>query len=105
MGRFLIQHNNILYVVLGTYPNTFIDKREYVAQDTYNYCLRGEHGNIDIISKDKVFDTMEKALAKQNELIQQKDNPSLKAGNDIRIQPVVGTTTFNCTYDKPKKHK
>jgi len=62
-----------MYVVLGEYPNIFIDTKYYVAHDDYNYCLRDvKANNIDVYKKDRVFCTYEEANNKVISLLQKK---------------------------------
>lgn len=72
-----------VYVVVGEYPNIFIDKKYFVAQDDYNFCLRDSKVNsLNIYKKDRVFTSYEEANNKVIGLLQRN---SLTAGSNITI--------------------
>lgn len=114
-------HKDFYYVVYGEYPHIGIDKREYVAEDSYNYCLRTETGNLCLVEKSNCFETFEKAVEKQNQKIQEKDRKSLSTSmyptynpdidkfiisdNKIKTTSVPGTTTFSCSCKNKHKNK
>lgn len=51
------------YIILGEYPNMFIDKKEIVYSDDYNYCLKDlKTKNLMLVSKDKCFEEYEEAV-------------------------------------------
>lgn len=72
-----------VYVVVGEYPNIFIDKKYFVAQDDYNFCLRDSKvNNLNIYKKDRVFTSYEEANNKVIGLLQRN---RLTAGSNITI--------------------
>lgn len=72
-----------VYVVVGEYPNIFIDKKYFVAQDDYNFCLRDSKVNsLNIYKKDRVFTSYEEA---NNKVIGLLQGNSLTAGNNLTI--------------------
>lgn len=69
----IIEKNaNILYAVQGSFPNIVVSKYEKVAEDTFNYCLRQEEGNLTLLPKTNCFDSKEDAVEYQNQLIQKE---------------------------------
>ena len=72
-----------VYVVVGEYPNIFIDKKYFIAQDDYNVCLKDSKADcIDIYKKDRVFTSYEEA---NNKVIGLLQGNSLTAGNNLTI--------------------
>lgn len=72
-----------VYVVVGEYPNIFIDKRYFIAQDNYNVCLKDSEADcIAIYKKDRVFTSYEEA---NNKVISLLQGNSLTAGNNLTI--------------------
>lgn len=72
-----------VYVVVGEYPNIFIDKKYFVAQDDYNFCLRDSKVNsLNIYKKDRVFTSYEEA---NNKVISLLQGNSLTAGSNLTI--------------------
>ena len=72
-----------VYVVVGEYPNIFIDKKYFIAQDDYNVCLKDSKADcIDIYKKDRVFTSYEEA---NNKVISLLQGNSLTAGNNLTI--------------------
>lgn len=72
-----------LYVVVGEYPNIFIDKKYFIARDNYNFCLKDSKADcIDIYKKDRVFTSYEEANNKVIGLLQRNN---LTAGNNLTI--------------------
>ena len=61
------------YVVTGVYQSYSIAKKEIVAYDDYNYCLKElKTNNIFLWPKDKCFNTYEEANNKALKLIQKE---------------------------------
>lgn len=72
-----------LYVVVGEYPNIFIDKKYFIARDNYNFCLKDSKADcIDIYKKDRVFTSYEEA---NNKVISLLQGNSLTAGSNLII--------------------
>lgn len=72
-----------LYVVVGEYPNIFIDKKYFIARDNYNFCLKDSKADcIDIYKKDRVFTSYEEA---NNKVISLLQGNNLTAGNNLTI--------------------
>ena len=72
-----------VYVVVGEYPNIFIDKKYFIAKDDYNFCLRDSKVNsLNIYKKDRVFTSYEEA---NNKVISLLQGNSLTAGNNLTI--------------------
>ena len=97
------KHKEYYYVVTGEYPNLNIDKREYVSEDNYNYCLRRKQGNLDLINKERVFETFEQAVEFQTQKIQQKDRlgelvsyGTLTLNDDNRISTINPKWEYTC---------
>lgn len=66
----MIEDPNIFYAVQGNYPNIIISKYEKVAEDSFNYCLRQEEGNLALLPKSICFNSKADAVIYQNNLIQ-----------------------------------
>jgi len=66
----IIEDPNIFYAVQGNYPNIVISKYEKVAEDSFNYCLRQEEGNLSLLPKTICFNSKADAIIYQNNLIQ-----------------------------------
>lgn len=58
-----------LYAVQGNFPNIGVYTYEYVTNDSYNFCLRQEEGNLCLLPKKVVFANKVDAVLYQNELI------------------------------------
>lgn len=72
-----------LYVVVGEYPNIFIDKKYFIARDNYNFCLKDSKADcIDIYKQDRVFTSYEEA---NNKVISLLQGNSLTAGSNLTI--------------------
>ena len=72
-----------VYVVVGEYPNIFIDKKYFIAKDDYSFCLRDSKVNsLNIYKKDRVFTSYEEA---NNKVIGLLQGNSLTAGNNLTI--------------------
>lgn len=85
MEKLMNKQNNEqeLYVVVGEYPNIFIDKKYFIARDNYNFCLKDSKADcIDIYKKDRVFTSYEEA---NNKVISLLQGNSLTAGNNLTI--------------------
>lgn len=77
------QDGQKVYVVVGEYPNIFIDTKYFIAQDSYNVCLKDSKADcIDIYKKEKVFTTYEEA---NNKVISLLQGNSLTAGSNLTI--------------------
>lgn len=101
-------HKDFYYVVYGEYPNIGIDKREYVGEDSYNYCLRSNSGNLWLVEKSNCFETFEKAVEKQAQKIQEKDRKSvINYSQDLGKIMIsdISNTTCDCNCKHGKKHK
>jgi len=70
----IIEDPNIFYAVQGNYPNIVISKYEKVAEDSFNYCLRQEEGNLVLLSKEICFNSKADAIIHQNKIIQKATN-------------------------------
>ena len=71
-----------IYTVEGNWPNIFIDKKEFIFKDSYNYCVRELNVNsISLIPKEKCFEFYCDALKYQNSLIQQECNKVIQELN------------------------
>lgn len=66
----IIEDPNIFYAIQGNYPNITISKYEKVAEDSFNYCLRQEEGNLALLPKTVCFNSKADAIIYQNKLIQ-----------------------------------
>lgn len=54
-----------VYVVVGEYPNIFIDKKYFIAKDDYNFCLRDSKVNsLNIYKKTEYLLRMKKPTIK-----------------------------------------
>ena len=82
----MFKFNKYYYAVHGNYPNVIISKEKFVAEDSFNYCLRMKTGNLEIVSKSDVFRTFEEAVMEQNKRIQLKGK---------RINSVPASSTFS----------
>ena len=82
----IIEDPNIFYAVQGNYPNITISKYEKVAEDSFNYCLRQEEGNLALLPKEICFNSKADAIIYQNKLIQKN--------NQTSEQSFPGKTTF-----------
>ena len=85
MEKLMNKQNNEqeVYVVVGEYPNIFIDKKYFIARDNYNFCLKDSKADcIDIYKKDRVFTSYEEA---NNKVISLLQGNSLTAGNNLTI--------------------
>lgn len=82
----MIEDPNIFYAVQGNYPNIVISKYEKVAEDSFNYCLRQEEGNLALLPKEICFNSKADAIIYQNKLIQKN--------NQTSEQSFPGKTTF-----------
>lgn len=72
-----------VYVVVGEYPNIFIDKKYFIAKDDYNFCLRDSKINsLNIYKKDRVFTSYEEA---NNKVIGLLQGNNLTTGGNIVI--------------------
>lgn len=72
-----------VYVVVGEYPNIFIDKKYFIAKDDYNFCLRDSKVNsLNIYKKDRVFTSYEEA---NNKVIGLLQGNNLTTGGNIVI--------------------
>jgi hypothetical protein len=75
----IIEDPNIFYAVQGNYPNIVISKYEKVAEDSFNYCLRQEEGNLALLQKSICFNKKSDAIEYQNELIQKAIQEQFKS--------------------------
>ena len=82
----IIEDPNIFYAVQGNYPNIVISKYEKVAEDSFNYCLRQEEGNLALLPKEICFNSKADAIIYQNKLIQKN--------SQVSEQSFPGKTTF-----------
>ena len=82
----MIEDPNIFYAVQGHYPNIVISKYEKVAEDSFNYCLRQEEGNLALLPKEICFNSKADAVIYQNKLIQEY--------SQVKNQNFPGKTTF-----------
>ena len=82
----IIEDPNIFYAVQGNYPNITISKYEKVAEDSFNYCLRQEEGNLALLPKEICFNSKADAIIYQNKLIQKN--------SQVSEQSFPGKTTF-----------
>lgn len=82
----MIEDPNIFYAVQGHYPNIVIIKYEKVAEDSFNYCLRKEEGNLSLLPKEICFNSKADAIIYQNKLIQKN--------SQVLEQSFPGKTTF-----------
>ena len=82
----MIEDPNVFYAVQGHYPNIVIIKYKKVAEDSFNYCLRKEEGNLSLLPKEICFNSKADAIIYQNKLIQ-KNSQELE-------QSFPGKTTF-----------
>jgi len=82
----IIEDPNIFYAVQGNYPNIVISKYEKVAEDSFNYCLRQEEGNLALLPKEICFNSKTDAIIYQNKLIQKN--------SQVSEQSFPGKTTF-----------
>lgn len=67
----MIEDPNIFYVVQGEFPHIMISKYTKVEEDSFNYCLRSECGNLSLLSKTICFNSKADAVLYQNKLIQE----------------------------------
>ena len=82
----MIEDPNIFYAVQGNYPNITVSKYEKVAEDSFNYCLRQETGNLSLLPKSICFNSKADAVIYQNKLIQEY--------SQVKNQSFPGKTTF-----------
>lgn len=82
----MIEDPNIFYAVQGNYPNITVSKYEKVAEDSFNYCLRQEEGNLALLPKEICFNSKADAVIYQNKLIQKN--------SQVSEQSFPGKTTF-----------
>lgn len=82
----MIEDPNVFYAVQGNYPNIVISKYEKVAEDSFNYCLRQEEGNLALLPKEICFNSKADAIIYQNKLIQKN--------SQVSEQSFPGKTTF-----------
>ena len=59
-----------IYAVQGYFPNLVISKYKKELEDSFNYCLRCESGNLALLSKDICFHKKADAIEYQNKIIQ-----------------------------------
>lgn len=67
----MIEDPNIFYAVQGEFPHIVISKYTKVEEDSFNYCLRSEHGNLSLLPKAICFNSKADAVLYQNKLIQE----------------------------------
>ena len=54
---------NTIYVITGEFPNLQIDKKKFVTEDEFNYCLKEQNTeNIGLYSKSKCYTDFESAV-------------------------------------------
>ena len=61
---------NTFYAVQGQFPHITVSKYYKECEDTFNYCLRQEEGNLSLLPKNICFKTKSDAIEYQNKLIQ-----------------------------------
>lgn len=59
-----------IYAVQGHFPNLVISKYKKELEDSFNYCLRCESGNLTLLPKDICFHKKADAVEYQNKIIQ-----------------------------------
>ena len=67
----MIEDPNIFYAVQGEFPHIIISKYTKVEEDSFNYCLRSEYGNLSLLPKTICFNSKADAISYQNKLIQE----------------------------------
>ena len=67
----MIEDPNIFYAVQGEFPHIVISKYTKVEEDSFNYCLRSEYGNLSLLPKTICFNSKADAVLYQNKLIQE----------------------------------
>lgn len=56
------EQSNEVYVIVGSFPNMFIDKRIVETEDNFNFCLKHKDtGSLDLFPKNKCYNTYEEA--------------------------------------------
>ena len=60
-----------IYAVEGHFPNLVISKYKKELEDSFNYCLRSESGNLSLLPKGICFHKKADALEYQNKIIQE----------------------------------
>lgn len=65
------KNSKSIYSVEGHFPNLIIGKYKKEVEDSFNYCLRSESGNLSLLPKDICFHKKADALEYQNKIIQE----------------------------------
>lgn len=68
----MIEDPDTIYAVEGHFPNLVISKYKKELEDSFNYCLRMESGNLALLPKDICFHKKADAVEYQNKIIQKE---------------------------------
>lgn len=69
-NTYQVEDPNTFYAVQGQFPNITVSKYTKECEDTFNYCLRQEEGNLSLLPKSICFNSKADAIEYQNKLIQ-----------------------------------